>query len=156
MSEVRLVEMNMKNLIKVCKLSDTLSPEQQKCVAPNVYSVAQAHFAPDNAWFRAIYLDDTPIGFIMVDVKLEEEDIPKEEIPSVMLWRFMIGGEYQGKGYGKKALDIVTDTFRKEGKKYFYTSCVMGDVSPYDFYLKYGFEDTGEKDEDEEILKMKL
>ena len=137
MSEVRLVEMNMKNLVRVCKLSDTLSPEQQKCVAPNVYSVAQAHFAPDNAWFRAIYLDEEPIGFIMVDVNPEEEEIPDGERPSVMLWRFMIGSEYQGKGYGKKALDLVTDKFRKEGNQHFFTSCVMGDVSPYQFYLNY-------------------
>ena len=156
MHEVKLVEMNMENLVKVCKLSDTLTPEQQKCVAPNVYSVAQAHFAPDHAWFRAIYLDEEPIGFIMVDIKLDDDDIPQEEKPSVMLWRFMIAKDYQGKGYGKKALDIVTDKFRKEGNKYFYTSCVLGEVSPYQFYLNYGFVDTGEMDDEEEILKLKL
>ncbi len=156
MSEVRLVEMNMKNLGKVCRLSNTLSPEQQKCVASNVYSVAQAHFAPDNAWFRAIYLDEEPIGFVMVDMKPEEEELPGGERPSVMLWRFMIGGNYQGKGYGKKALDLITDKFRQEGNKTFFTSCVMGEVSPYQFYLNYGFEDTGEKDDDEEILRLVL
>jgi diamine N-acetyltransferase len=144
----------MKNLAEVCKLSDTLSPEQQKCVAPNVYSIAQAHFSPDIAWFKAIYLDENPIGFIMVDT--EEEEIPEEEKPCIVLWRFMIAKDFQGKGYGKKALDLVADKFRKEEKKYFYTSCVMAEISPYQFYLKYGFEDTGIMEEKEEILKMKL
>ena len=156
MNKVRLVEMNMDNLLKVCKLSDTLTPEQQKCVAPNAISVAQAHFVPDHAWFKAIYLDEEPIGFMMVDVDPDEEEVPPVDKPSVMLWRFMLGRDYQGKGYGKKALDIVTDKFRKEGNQYFYTSCVMGEVSPYQFYLNYGFVDTGEKDGEEEILKLKL
>jgi hypothetical protein len=30
------------------------------------------------------------------------------------------------------------------------TSCAMGEVSPYKFYMKYGFTDTGITDDDGE------
>jgi diamine N-acetyltransferase len=31
--------------------------------APNAVSIAQAYFERDKAWFRAIYADETPVGF---------------------------------------------------------------------------------------------
>jgi len=68
----------------------------------------------------------------------------------------MIARDYQGKGFGKQTLDMVTDKVRKDGNKYLFTSCGMEEVSPYLFYLKYGFEDTGRTFEDEQVLKLKL
>lgn len=165
MNNVKLVEINMDNLDEVCALSKTLTPEQAECVAPNVYSVAQAHFCGDLAWFRAIYLDDKPIGFVMIDYDEDDElyDViakpfndEKEVLPYVGLWRFMIARDFQNKGYGKQALDIITDKCRNEGKKLMYTSCVMAEVSPYKFYMKYGFKDTGVMHDGEEILVLKL
>lgn len=155
---VRLVEISVQNLWEICKLSDTLSHGQRNCVASNAYSVAEAHFLPENAWFKAIYADEKPVGFIMVDIA--PKDLPAalndEGANSVFLWRFMIGGEYQGKGYGKAALDIVSEKFKEEGKHIFYTSCVVEEAEgPFPFYIKYGFEDTGVLEDDEEILRIK-
>ncbi|MBF6223479.1 GNAT family N-acetyltransferase, partial [Nocardia abscessus] len=49
----------------ICDLSETLSDEQREMVADNAVSIAEAHFS-ENAWFRAIYLDETPVGFVML------------------------------------------------------------------------------------------
>ena len=39
---------------------------QTEFVTPNSVSIAQAHFEPEHAWFRAIYADETPVGFVMM------------------------------------------------------------------------------------------
>jgi diamine N-acetyltransferase len=154
MGKINLIEVTKDNLYEICKLSNTLNETQGKFVATNSYSIAQAHYYPESAWFRGIYLDETPIGFVMVDVVMD--DSPEEEKPSVMLWRFMIGREHQGKGYAKKVIDILSEKFSNEGKKYFYTSCGLGEGGPYDFYIKQGFIDTGIMDGDEQLLKRDL
>jgi len=156
MNAIQLKKITIDNLKAVCQLSDTLTPQQQKCVSSNAYSIAQAHYCKDRAWFRAIYLEEEPIGFVMVDVKLDEDKLTEDEKPSVMLWRFMIGRDFQGKGYGKKVLDMLVEKFRQKANRYFFTSCRMGEGSPYHFYLNYGFIDTGLMQTDEKILSFKL
>ena len=42
-----------------------MSEHQKQFVAPNAVSIAQAYFSKE-AWFRAIYADDTAIGFVML------------------------------------------------------------------------------------------
>ncbi len=146
-----LREVTMENLREIMKLSDTLTESQKRCVAPNIRSVAQG-FLSVTGWFRAIYHDGKPIGFIMVELLADE--IPEEDQPAIFLWRFMIAREWQGKGYGKSVLDQIVDHFRKQGVKTMYTSCDMEEMDrPYEFYLKYGFTDTGVMHEEEEILR---
>ncbi len=150
---IHLVEINSENWYKVCDLTETLSEEHQKCVAQNAYSIAEAHYSP-NAWMRAIALGEELIGFIMIDTTLS--NFPEGDQPAVFLWRFMIGGPWQKKGYARQALDLICDKYRKEGIKYLYTSCSMEPYGPYEFYLKYGFIDTGKVAYEEEVLKLKL
>src|SRR5688572_24898140 len=75
-------------------------------VAPNAVSIAQAYFHPE-AWFRAVYLDDEPVGFVM----LEDTSLltPPPAEPEVSLWRFMIDAQHKRKGYGRAALRLVID-----------------------------------------------
>ena len=40
-------------------------PHQRKLVASNSQSIAEAYFEP-KAWFRAVYADQQPVGFVMV------------------------------------------------------------------------------------------
>lgn len=124
---------------------------QKKFVASNAVSIAQAHFA-DNAVFRAIYGDETPIGFVMFD------DDPNEKEPHHYdLWRFMIDKNYQGRGYGWKAMDEIIRFVRKEtNQREFMLSCVPGEGGPEEFYRKYGFADTGEIVEGEKVYKLVL
>ena len=105
MNLITLREINNSNFAKIIYLSDTLNEVQKKCVAPNAISLAQAYLNQDKAWPRAIYLDETPIGFIMLN--LNPNDLPEEDQPALDVWRLMIADSYQSKGYGKKVLDIV-------------------------------------------------
>ena len=110
-------------------------------VADNVVSIAEAHFSP-SVWMRAIYVDETPIGFIMTHTGSDVED--GIDCPGVFLWRFMIAHPYQGKGYGKQALEKLITHLKAMGVPLLYTSCRQGEGSPEGFYRKLGFLPTGE------------
>src|SRR5262245_13363916 len=90
---VTLREITRENMRPVFDLA--VRPEQAQNVAPNIQSIAEAHFSPV-AWYRAIYAGETPVGFVML-----KDDSEKGEY---YLWRYMIDARYQGKGFGQRAL----------------------------------------------------
>ena len=121
---------------------------QKDFVAPNSVSIAQAHFEP-KAWFRAVYADEEPVGFVMV-----HED-PDE--PEYFLWRLMIDEQHQGNGYGRGVLDQVADRIRGlPNGTLLKTSYLPGEGSPGDFYHRMGFVDTGEEDGGELVTVLEL
>jgi diamine N-acetyltransferase len=151
---ITLRDITKENLFKIIELWDTLDPEQKTCVAPNVVSIAQAYVNPGLAWPKAIYLNDDPIGFVMV--ALNDNDIKKEDQPAYFLWRMMIARPFQRKGYGKVVLDLLVSKCREDRVRYLYVSCDMKTPMPYQFYIDYGFIDTNVMDDDEEVLKLKI
>lgn len=150
---VQLIEVNQKNIFKVLSLSKTLDDYQQTCVASNAVSLAQAYVSPQ-AWPRAIDVDGEIVGFVMLS--LDDSDVDSCDQPAYYLWRFMIAKSHQGKGYGKKVLDLIVEKAKADGRKYLYTSCEMSGKMPFAFYTSYGFIDTHVVDEGEEVLKLKL
>ena len=153
--QITLRPVTSNNLRALIRLSETLTESQSHCVAPNAVSVAQAHVS-ESAWMRAIYLGDEPIGFVMVDLT-EDDRVPASDRPAVGLWRFMIGGPWQRKGYGRQVLDQLVSHFASRGVRTMYTSVVLEEPEgPYGFYLQYGFTDTGVKEENEEVLRLAL
>lgn len=151
---IQLKEITKDNLFKVIDLWDTLDSDQKTCVAPNVVSIAQAYVNLDVAWPRAIYANEDLIGFVMLSLK--DLDIKEDDQPSYFLWRFMISKPYQNQGFGKQVLDLIYKKCIKDDVKFLYTSCDMKTSMPYQFYINYGFIDTHEMDDDEEILKIPI
>ena len=152
-TELRFLRVTATSMNQICDLSETLSPAQRGMVADNVRSMAEAYFS-ESAWMRAIYADDIPIGFIMTHTGSDYED--GIDCPGVFLWRFMIAGPYQGKGYGKKAIDKLIQHLKAMGIPLLYTSCGQGEGSPENFYRKLGFIPTGDHYGDEIELVLDL
>jgi diamine N-acetyltransferase len=73
---VTLREITADTVSAVIKLS--VAEGQKGFVAPNAVSLAQALFAPQ-AWYRAIHLDDEPVGFVM----LEDESLLSPPAPAI-------------------------------------------------------------------------
>lgn len=143
---ITLREVTKETVRVVCNLK--VRPDQERFVAPNAISIAQAYFEP-HAWFRAIYADETPIGFVML-----YDDAEK---PEYLLWRYMIAGEHQGKGYGRRAMGLVIEHVRtRPGARELLTSYVPGEGSPGPFYHSLGFVDTGEVDDGENVARLTL
>ena len=145
-SKVSLREITEKTVRTICDLKVTDS--QQKFVASNAVSIAQAYFS-DKAWFRAIYADESPVGFLML-----EKDTEK---PEYFLWRMMVDYKYQRMGFGYKAMILLIDYVKTLPRATeFFTCCVPGDGSPEAFYRKLGFERTGEMDGIEVVMRLPL
>ena len=145
-SKVSLREINENTVRAICNLA--VHPIQQQFVAPNAVSIAQAYFC-GQAWFRAVYLDDTPVGFLMLEDNREK--------PEYYLWRFMIDVRYQRRGIGKKALQLLIEHVRTlPNATELLTSCVQKEGGPQPFYETLGFVPTGEYEEGEAILRLDL
>jgi len=144
--EVSLREVTGDTVRAICALQ--VGPGQDRFVAPNAVSIAQAHFEP-KAWFRAIYAGEEPVGFIML-----HED---REKPRFFLWRLMVAAGHQGKGYGRRALELLIDRVRSlPGATELGASYVPAEGGPEGFYKKLGFVETGEVDDGEVICRLVL
>ncbi|WP_395447165.1 GNAT family N-acetyltransferase [Aminobacter sp. UC22_36] len=151
-AEVSLRRITAQTVSDVCDLSETLSEAQRNKVADNAMSIAEAHFS-ENAWFRAVYADDTPIGFIMLHIGSDYDVI---DCPGAFLWRFMIAGPFQRMGFGEQAIVLVVREMKARGFTELFTSYGLGEASPEGFYKRLGFAATGESydDEVEAVLKF--
>jgi GNAT superfamily N-acetyltransferase len=101
-------------------------------------------------WYRAIYADDKPVGFVMVSWDVEPQ--PPEIIGPWFLWKLLIDERHQGRGYGSEAVRQVARLVRAEGARELLTSYVPGDGGPAGFYKRLGFAPTGELDADGEVI----
>jgi diamine N-acetyltransferase len=145
-STVSLREVTAETVRDICRLD--VSEAQTHFVAPNAHSIAQAYFEP-KAWFRAIYADETPVGFLML------YDDP--EVPEYFLWRYMIDARYQKLGFGKRAMDLLLDHVRsRPGAREITLSCHPGEEGPEPFYRAYGFTRNGGWIGNEAVMRIDL
>jgi diamine N-acetyltransferase len=146
---VTLREITKETLRAVLKLK--VSEYQNRFVAPNPISVSEAHFEP-KAWFRAIYADETPVGFVMMYIDPEEDD------GVYYLWRYMVDARYQGKGFGRRALEQVIAWVKSEypNAKNMKLSYVPKPGNPQPFYARLGFVDTGVEHGGEMEMQLKF
>jgi diamine N-acetyltransferase len=147
-AKVTLREITAETVREICRLSDTLTPPKKFMVAPNAVSIAQAYF-DQHAWFRAIYADETPVGFLML------YDDPDET--EYFLWRLMVAGPHHGKGFGRRAVALLIEHVKtRPGARVLETSCGQGAGSPEGFYRKLGFERNGKTLGQEVGLSLEL
>ncbi|MGF1689943.1 GNAT family N-acetyltransferase [Photobacterium kagoshimensis] len=143
--ELRLQELNAANFYAICQLS--VKQEQEGYVDTNAISMAEANFS-DYVWMRGIYLNEAPVGFVMIDARPEEN--------TFYLWRFMIDGDYQGAGLGRSAIQLIVNELKATfNAKELTTSVVPDNGGPQQFYESVGFKLTGNYIEDRE-LELKL
>ena len=121
MDNITLEKITYQNYIKVI-WGLKVSRKQKNYVASNKGSLAEAYVAITNGGVAlpfAICRNKKPIGFLMIGYGANDEDY-KDEDPafvamakqSYCLWRFMIDKRYQGKGYGRKAMQLALDYIR--------------------------------------------
>ena len=145
-SKVTLREITEEILLSILKLD--VSEAQKGFVAPNAVSIAQAYFS-DSAWFRAIYAGEQPVGFVMLHIDQDK--------PEYWVWRFMIDSKYQGKGYGYQAMQQVIEHVKNlPNAQELVLSYMPGEGNPSPFYQKLGFQETGEWEDDEKVMKLEF
>lgn len=139
----KITEENFDAIIKMRR------PDGEGYVASNAYSLAQAWLYRDanDVYPFAIYDDEMPVGFMMLDEDLEER--------SLVIWRIMFPVEHQNKGFGTLAIKKIIQMAKESGKYDF----MIIDYVPENkiaghIYEKVGFRPTGEMSNGEIVMRL--
>ncbi|WP_155371440.1 GNAT family N-acetyltransferase [Catellatospora vulcania] len=138
---MRLEKVTPKNYAAALALS--VRPDQADLVAPVVKSLAEAYVFPDLAWPRLIYDGDRLVGFVMAFLDYAWGDDPDDI--RYGLWRLNIAADAQGNGYGRFAVEAVSEEVRARGGTRLHVTWEPRAGGPEEFYLKLGFHPTGEQ-----------
>jgi GNAT superfamily N-acetyltransferase len=119
-------------------------------------SIAEAAESPEgNPWYRAVYLEGEPVGFVMLSWGVKPQ--PPDIIGPWFLWKLIVDERHQGRGIGRAIVDEVVRLIRAEGATELFTSHVVAKGGPEGFYERLGFVPTGGFDpEGERILRLDL
>ena len=159
---LKLKKINRNNIGEILKLE--VFDNQKSFVATNSSSIIEAYIAITNnndVFTFGIYKYDTPIGFLMIgfDVNSDDEGAPRIVKGNYNIWRLMIGKNFQGKGFGKKAMNLAIEfvnTFPCGTAKYCWLSYESDNEVARQLYKSVGFIETEEKDGEEIVAIMKL
>jgi diamine N-acetyltransferase len=144
---VHLREITDENRDAVCALR--VRKHQRHFVASVATSLEDAADEPEeNPWHRAVYSGDEPVGFVMLSLP--------DTAGRYYLWRLLIDKRHQRRGIGREVLEQIADVVRADGATELITSYAPGKGGPGPFYRKFGFEPTGEIDDGEIVLRLRL
>ena len=131
-------------------------PAEGRFVSSVAESIEEAAQSPeDNPWYRAVYLEGEPVGFVMLswNVTPDRPDV----ISPWFLWKLLVDERHQGRGIGRAIVEEVIRLISVEGATQLFTSHVVAEGGPDGFYERLGFVPTGSFDpQGERILRLDL
>ena len=134
---ISLREINEDNFDDIIRMK---RPPEEKYVASNSYSLAQAWLYRENGdvFPYAVYRDEEPVGFLLLEEDTEERWL--------CIWRLMFPEEQTCKGYGQKTVGLVLEQARAHPEKYdrVICECAPGNRRVLHVCEKMGFVPTGE------------
>jgi diamine N-acetyltransferase len=128
-----------------------LGNEQDKFVSHPIRSLAQAYVYYNQCTPFGIYDSETMVGYVMIIYDYDDE--------TYNIWHLMIDEKYQGKGYGTEAIRLCIDYISSKPfgpSADVVITCNVENVVGIHIYSKYGFQDTGERDEDEITMNLQI
>jgi diamine N-acetyltransferase len=143
---VTLREITMDNFRDVIRLR--VAESQTQFVASNMYSLAEAKADGVSNPF-GIYAGEQLVGFIMYDINLSER--------RGYISRLMVDERFQTRGYGRAAMAEVVGRLRAvSGIDDIQTSFHPENQAAAALYSGLGFENTGELDDGEVVVRIRL
>ncbi|WP_411107528.1 GNAT family N-acetyltransferase [Streptomyces sp. cmx-4-9] len=141
-TSLRLEPVTAENFDAVCAVR--VHPRQEHLVSPVVKSLAEAYVHGAAAWPRAVVDGEEVVGFVMAffDVVWNPAVDPSDVRSG--LWRLNVAAGRQGKGYGRFAVQAVSEELRRRGVGRLHVTWEPGEGTPEPFYLGLGFRLTGE------------
>jgi diamine N-acetyltransferase len=137
----------------------SVAPEQEGFVASNVRSLAEAYVWREGAEPYAVYADEELVGFALLfpfgDVEYPSLPKPGTELGMVLV-RLMIDARFQGKGYGREAVEAIVENVRARGLATVRLSVVPENEQAIELYRRSGFAETGGVQGGEIVLERKL
>ncbi|OLS25320.1 MAG: Spermine/spermidine acetyltransferase [Candidatus Heimdallarchaeota archaeon LC_3] len=137
---IKLVDLTKNNWKLAIKLD--VYDSQKKYIASNIYSIAESTFHKGTI-LKGIQNGSETVGFVLCWLSTENKNLST-------IVRFMIGKDFQGKGYGKIGLELLIKMFKEEfNRKLISLSVIPENNSARKFYEKIGFENTSKMVEGE-------
>lgn len=135
-NSVKLVELNADNWYECCKLD--VSTEQAEYIESNAISIAQSKFEPTLKPY-AIYYGVKIVGFLMYNSI-------QEELDGYWVYRIMVDKEFQGKGIGKAATNLMISEMAKlPNVKKIVVGYHPENLGAHHLYSSLGFIDMGDR-----------
>ena len=149
MKNITLRKIDESNFLDAFRLE--LAESQEVFVSHPIRSLAQAYVYYHQCTPFGIYAGDTMVGYVMVIYDYDTEEYN--------LWHLMIDKEYQKRGHGRQAvlacLDYIQQTPFGPGNTVLLT-CHEGNSAALSLYKSLGFQETGNRDEEEIEMKLTL
>ncbi|MGL4774608.1 MAG: GNAT family N-acetyltransferase [Clostridium sp.] len=126
-----------------------LKEGQEKFVSHPIRSLAQAYVYYNQCIPFGIFNGDVMVGYVMVIYDYDEKNYN--------IWHMMIDEQHQNKGYGAVALELCINYIKSKpfgDSNDIILSCNLENAQGIHLYEKFGFRDTGERDDDEIIMKL--
>ena len=138
---IKLTSVTENNWPDIASLS--VKEYQRNFVAPAIGILARGYVYRDcDARIYAFENDGVIVGMALVR-EFTDEPLGYD------LQQFMIDQQYQNRGYGSEALQLVLDELRKENHYDHVELCVKkADAEAIHLYEKHGFADSGYVDDD--------
>lgn len=134
----------------------TVRADQDRFVAPNAITIAQARFET-GAYDFCLWDGDTRVGLIALIDMAEHEDREEIDDPeAVYVWRLLIGKDFQGQGHGKAAMDFAESWARERGRRCVQIQAVEENSHAITMYQALGYTLTGHKSGKEVQLEKVL
>lgn len=159
---LRLEKITDKNRGEILAL--TVDSTQKDFAADNAQSLEEAQTAiraGGHAFPFGVYDGSEAVGFVMIGFGTDDEwEYPPEIAKgNYNIWRLMIDKAHQGKGFGKGALTLALDFVRTSPCAK--SECCWVSYSPKNeaaknLYRSFGFTETGETIDGEDIAVLKL
>ena len=144
MIEIKLVDESSFQAVLDLKISE--ADERARFVSPNVRSLADAWLYRENGdvFPMAIYWNELVVGFLLLEIDKDEAEY--------FIWRIMIGQQYQGRGYGRKALEVLIKEARMDSAcTHIVADYVVGNEKMKHLLTSLGFQETGFIEENNEV-----
>jgi diamine N-acetyltransferase len=135
-NNVKLVELNAENWYECCTLE--VSEDQVSHIEPNAISIAQSKFELSLKPY-AIHFEDKAVGFLMFNTK-------EEELGGYWIYRIMIDKNYQQRGIGKIATQLMIEEMAKlPNSKKIVVGYHPENLGAHNLYASLGFVDNGDR-----------
>ena len=133
MIEIKLVDESSFQAVLDLKISE--ADERARFVSPNVRSLADAWLYRENGdVFR----------FLLLEIDKDEAEY--------FIWRIMIGQQYQGRGYGRKAVEVLIKKAQMDSTcNHIIADYVVGNEKMKHLLTSLGFQETGFIEENNEV-----
>lgn len=141
---ITLREVDRDNFFELIRLK--VKENQKDFVATNIFSIAQSKVQPECIPL-AIYNDEIAVGFLMYCIDVDDNNY--------WIYRLMIDEKYQGRGFGKKAMELIMDELRKDrNHNVIYISFEPDNQGARLLYEKLGFISDNRMVEDEIVYRF--